>query len=920
MKKHNKLHSLLNEVKQTHFRQWKKGKHWLFTGLVLTGLAGGAIGVHALSTPTSGGTVNYSVSGTGTAKWSNGENTSANFLTINGQTVFCINPFVDVKEGALATQSGQAEAAYQLWNQMTPYQQNLINNIAYVGLVDNGGNDKNINFATQLSMWMVQSGQTSISGTSIKNDSINQTQLKNVLGGKTLTGWSSTGADVAGTEKDANIILEQAVKMLQTPDFNPNPLRVVVGKSAVTTDKNGVLSGQTIGTNGLTIKPFNNIKPSEGLTATAKGNDLTVNATVGAIGKEGKIDLWNTINPDARPHFIYGTVNPDRTVGQELFSTSDPARLFADLKVNVIGLGSTTLTKQDSDTNSATTQGKGRLDGSIWGLYYKGTNDLVKRSDAQDGYPITVTSGTSLDNDVIKIKMNSDLKVGLKNLAFLKDTEWGELSAPSGYAKTTKRIPVHFDEKDKFDEATDNFVEDVTAKDDVAVFNFMFTKVQDVNGSLTGLNGAEFTLTPQKGTAGKPIVVTSGTGVDTNGYTVNGLTIFDGKANLSAGNLNKNGIAGGDYLLTESKVPDGTKAINPISVSFAPNLNADGSVKSYTTVIKDTVTHQVITSVNTDANTLVDNNLMFKVNLGSLTDKAVETPKPTITTTATDKSDGDKMLGVGKVQVTDKSIITGLKPNTAYTLDGQVVYKGSGEAVKDDSGKNLMTSKAFTTDKDGNATVILDFPQFTSTKDQDKEYTVLETVRDQSGKTAVEEKDYKNNPSQSVKVDNVDGHTEVQTKDVEIGKIAITDKYFYKGLVKGDTYTVKISQAYDHQLKKVIPVEGSITFTATASSGTVDIPVKVDTTQYVGHELTFYEDLYHGKDTGKKPIKSNHNPDDKKETVKVKTPQTPNQPKGNFPKTGENNNAWLTYGGALLLTLAAGGTVYYYKKNKKQSE
>ncbi|MBL3717307.1 VaFE repeat-containing surface-anchored protein, partial [Lactococcus garvieae] len=131
-------------------------------------------------------------------------------------------------------------------------------------------------------------------------------------------------------------------------------------------------------------------------------------------------------------------------------------------------------------------------------------------------------------------------------------------------------------------------------------------------------------------------------------------------------------------------------------------------------------------------------------------------------------------------------------------------------------------------------------------KDQDKEYTVTELVTDEKGNKVVEENDYKNNPSQSVKVAKADGHTEVQDKEISPSSTVVKDKFFYEGLVKGDTYTVKISQAYDHDLKKVIDVDGTLTFKATDTKGVVEVPVKVDATKYAGHKITFYEDAWHG--------------------------------------------------------------------------
>ncbi|WP_459789134.1 VaFE repeat-containing surface-anchored protein, partial [Lactococcus garvieae] len=303
------------------------------------------------------------------------------------------------------------------------------------------------------------------------------------------------------------------------------------------------------------------------------------------------------------------------------------------------------------------------------------------------------------------------------------------------------------------------------------------------------------------------------------------------------------------------------------------------------------------------------------LNLGTFTDKPEEKPTPTITTTAKDKADGDKTLGVGQAQVTDMAQMSNLPASKELNLKGKVVYKDSGKEVKDDKGKAITAEKKFTTDENGSATVQLDFPVINTVKDQNKDYTVTELVTDEEGNKVVEENNYKDNPSQTVKVDEADGHTEVQDKEITPETTTLTDKFFYEGLVKGDTYTVKITQAYDHNLKKVIDVEGSLTFKAEDTSGTVEVPVKVDAKQYAGHKITFYEDAWHGEKPNEEepPLISHHNKDDEKETFTVKkpetskkeTPKTPDTPKSILPSTGEEKALWSIAGlGMLLLGLA----------------
>lgn len=129
-------------------------------------------------------------------------------------------------------------------------------------------------------------------------------------------------------------------------------------------------------------------------------------------------------------------------------------------------------------------------------------------------------------------------------------------------------------------------------------------------------------------------------------------------------------------------------------------------------------------------------------------------------------------------------------------------------------------------------------------------------------------------------------------------------------------------------MKKVIDVDGSLTFKAEDTSGTVEVPVKVDAKQYAGHKITFYEDAWHGEKPNEEepPLISHHNKDDEKETFTVKKPETPQKetpktPKSILPSTGEEKALWSLVGiGASLVALAVARREKIkniFNKNKK---
>ncbi|MDK7122506.1 VaFE repeat-containing surface-anchored protein [Pauljensenia sp. UMB6358] len=87
----------------------------------------------------------------------------------------------------------------------------------------------------------------------------------------------------------------------------------------------------------------------------------------------------------------------------------------------------------------------------------------------------------------------------------------------------------------------------------------------------------------------------------------------------------------------------------------------------------------------------------------SVTDKTeqyvVEGNPPTLKTTATDKTDGDKSLASsGMVTITDKVCYTNLKPGKEYTLAGTLMDKATGGALMVE-GKPVTASKTFTPDQ-----------------------------------------------------------------------------------------------------------------------------------------------------------------------------------------------------------------------------
>ncbi|MBK5077303.1 VaFE repeat-containing surface-anchored protein [Lactococcus lactis] len=817
-----------------------------------------------------------------------GSNSTLTKLFLDDNTpVFCVGLGIPLESNSV---TAQADATNQLFAKLTSEQKAIVNNVAFMAR-QKGDTESYAEGRVAIYYLMDQYG--------VAKHKV--ADLKAVDG--------SEVQDMQKVKDGANDLIKKAEKMRELPSFNGQTIQLIQGVEKTVTDTKSVLP------NFPYVK--NNVP---GLTESVSGNDLKLKADSSVAHGNVKnavqfVNKSNGFTDNDLPYFIYST-DGDKTgdKSQSVIATKDPSNALAGLNVNVIGLGETTLLKHDADTNSTDTQGEAQLTGSIWGLYKAGTDTLVKYSDGQDGYPVTVTNGEKVDDKQVQLKLTDLTKgVGVKNLDNSADYEWGEVKAPEGYELSTKRYKVHFDDKDKFDDKTSNYIDDVTALDRVLQFHFGFIKAQDVNGSYTGINGRVFRLTPQGNTKGEPIEVTSGQSEDASGFINNGQVNFP--------NINF-----GDYLLEElPQDNDKLQLINPISVMTNTNKDKDGNITGYTVDFKDTVTQQVITTLDVPITKTTDNNTMFKVNLGTLVDKPVTPVVPTIKTKAHDKNNkqtlAEKEISKDTVMYDDVEL-TNAKAGQEQTSTLHRRVKDDSGKVKDD--KVVATAKATFDDKveksqENTVETKVDTTKDTKLPDTESaEYVWTQEIK-QDGKVIAKHDDL-DNQDETIYVPK--GHTQVATNEIEPkADQHFNDAYYAKGLTVGETYTVKVISAWDNKAKKEVPAKGELTFKATATSMTVQVPVTIDASDLAGHDVTLLEELH---DYSGNLIISNKDKTDKKETVHVKdvtptpstTPEKPSTPSKNvidihLPKTGEGKAALgLSILGTVLL-----GLVAYLKRN-----
>lgn len=685
------IFTMSKKKKLKFFIDWKTGKKFVLVGGILLAIAGSSF------ISNQGNHVDAATGGQDTVVWepgkalahlklTDGSTTSVSHLTrkSDGLTVYCIGLGVPLTNSST---SAQEDAMNEIWTKLSSENQAIINNISYLAHQQGSASNMDLYLGAQLAESKILH-----EGGAGKND----------VSSIESFGDGNPNGSIEKVNKYRDDLISQAKKLVQKPSFTGTTIPLIMGVPKNISDTNGVLSNFPI------IK--NNTK---GLFATVNGNNLKLQASfstpLGTINNA--IQMMNKSQETDYQPFVYST-DGDSSGGssQSIFVGTDPSRLTMAMNVNVIGLGETTLLKHDADTNSTDTQGEAQLTGSVWGLYKAGTNTLVKYSDGQDGYPVTFTNGEKVDDKQVQLKLTDLNKgVGVKNLINNADYEWGEVKAPEGYELSTKRYKVNFDDKDKFDDKTSNYIDDVTALDRVLQFHFCFIKAQDVNGSYTGLNGRVFRLTPQGNTKGEPIEVTSGQSEDASGFINNGQVNFP-KINF------------GDYLLEElPQDNDKLQLINPISVMTNTNKDKDGNITGYTVEFKDTVTQQVITTLDVPIAKTTDNNTMFKVNLGTLVDKPVTPVVPTIKTQAHSK-DGDKIIQIN--EVSEKTPIYDIADFT-NVLKGDQILSYVHRVVTDKDGKvtsdKLLQTLKYVADDE---TVKTQQHRFDTTVDTTKDFDI----------------------------------------------------------------------------------------------------------------------------------------------------------------------------------------------------
>ena len=251
---------------------------------------------------------------------------------------------------------------------------------------------------------------------------------------------------------------------------------------------------------------------------------------------------------------------------------------------------------------------------------------------------------------------------------------------------------------------------------------------------------------------------------------------------------------------------------------------------------------------------------------GTLTDV-----KASITTKAYDPMDGDSLVGMGEVKVSDKVTYANLFPNRDYKLTAELHDSATGDVLLDASGHPITVEKRFTAQSPTGFEVV----EFTIDTIElgGKTVTVYERLYDEGGSLIAEHAD-KSDVNQQVAViepeigttavDAHDGDKSVATDD----KVTVTDRVAYKNLVPGKEYTlrgtlhVRKTDGEGNITGEPLkvdgkPVKAETAFTPDAPEGTVDVTftfdslalkdktklVAFESLEHDGHELATHADI-----------------------------------------------------------------------------
>lgn len=299
-----------------------------------------------------------------------------------------------------------------------------------------------------------------------------------------------------------------------------------------------------------------------------------------------------------------------------------------------------------------------------------------------------------------------------------------------------------------------------------------------------------------------------------------------------------------------------------------------------------------------------------------------------IHTTATDKSDGDKLVTGAEITVVDEVAYEGLVPGTEYELQAALIDPETGEPVivKDGLLEKQVTGTATFTPDEADGTQLVEL-SFDGTGLGGKSLVVYERLFAADVQLASHEDP--SDEGQTVTVVEI-GTTLVDASDgdhvIASGKVKLTDTIEYKGLVPGDTYTAHgtlIVKSTGMPLEDADgkPVTATAEFTPDKADGTADVTFEFDASKIEeGVKLVAFEECL---DVNGNVVAVHQDINDDGQTVVVDnpdTPEVPDEPGKGYDKTGTEVKLIAIAAIALIAAGAASGAYAIRKRKEDDSD
>lgn len=226
---------------------------------------------------------------------------------------------------------------------------------------------------------------------------------------------------------------------------------------------------------------------------------------------------------------------------------------------------------------------------------------------------------------------------------------------------------------------------------------------------------------------------------------------------------------------------------------------------------------------------------------------------PKISTLAYGEVDSHEIMNAQEITIHDKVSYEGLIAGETYKVDGRIMDKATGEALKDKNGREFTASKTFKADEQ-NGFVILDF-KIKSDDLEGKTLVAFESVSLDNNIIGTHEDI--DSEEQSIRIPKVrtkalvnGSHTALASED-----ITIADEVMYEGLEVGATYTATATLV--HEGKDILgrpkaevlkdsndnEIIISTDFVPTESNSSVIVNIPFDASEYAGKNVVVFEEI-----------------------------------------------------------------------------